>query len=32
MMMKPEVPIVTMMMAIVTMVIAAGPAMGVEHS
>ena len=32
MMMKPEVPIVAMMMAIVMMVVAAGPAIGVEHS
>lgn len=32
MMMKPEVPIVAMMMAIVMMVVAAGPAVGVEHS
>lgn len=32
MMMKPEVPIVAMMMAIVMMVVATGPAVGVEHS
>ncbi len=32
MLMKPEVPIVAMMMAIVMMVVAAGPAVGVEHS